>query len=57
MDLEGIVAKRMSDPYNRTTTWYKIRNPRYSQNEGRGDQVQRRERPVPAAHARGAVRD
>jgi bifunctional non-homologous end joining protein LigD len=52
MDLEGIVAKRMSDPYSRTTTWYKVRNPRYSQNEGRGDQFQRRERAVPAPHAR-----
>lgn len=57
MDLEGIVAKRMSDPYNRTTTWYKIRNPRYSQNEGRGDQFQRKERPVRAGQERGAVRD
>jgi bifunctional non-homologous end joining protein LigD len=43
MDLEGIVAKRMSDPYVSSTTWYKIRNPGYSQNEGRGDLFQRRE--------------
>jgi bifunctional non-homologous end joining protein LigD len=57
MDLEGIVAKRMSDPYSRTTTWYKIRNPCYSQNEGRGDQFQRKERPVRAGHERGAARD
>ena len=44
MDLEGVVAKRMSDPYVSGTTWYKIRNPGYSQNEGRGDLFQRQER-------------
>jgi bifunctional non-homologous end joining protein LigD len=37
MDLEGIVAKRKSDPYGSATTWYKIENPGYSQGEGRGD--------------------
>jgi bifunctional non-homologous end joining protein LigD len=57
MDLEGIVAKRMCDPYSRTTTWYKVRNPGYSQNEGRGDQFQRKDRPVHAGHERGAARD
>ena len=57
MDLEGIVAKRMCDPYNRMTTWYKVRNPGYSQNEGRGDQFQRKDRPVHAGHERGAARD
>jgi ATP-dependent DNA ligase len=36
-DLEGIVAKRVSDPYLPTTTWFKIKNPDYSQQEGRGD--------------------
>jgi bifunctional non-homologous end joining protein LigD len=45
MDLEGIVAKRTSDPYTSATTWYKIRNPRYTQNEGRGDLFQQRGRP------------
>jgi bifunctional non-homologous end joining protein LigD len=37
MDLEGIVAKRKSDPYGSATTWYKIENPGYSQNEGSRD--------------------
>lgn len=34
MDLEGIVAKRKGDPYRSATTWYKIKNPGYSQAEG-----------------------
>jgi bifunctional non-homologous end joining protein LigD len=37
MDLEGIVAKRKSDPYSSATTWYKIENPGYGQNEGSRD--------------------
>jgi bifunctional non-homologous end joining protein LigD len=37
MDLEGIVAKRKTDPYGSATTWYKIDNPGYSQSEGSGD--------------------
>jgi bifunctional non-homologous end joining protein LigD len=37
MDLEGMVAKRKSDPYGPGTTWYKIKNQGYSQAEGRGD--------------------
>ena len=36
-DLEGIVAKRLADPYNRGTKWFKIKNKAYSQQEGRGD--------------------
>jgi len=36
-DLEGIVAKRLDDPYNPGVTWLKIKNPTYSQAEGRGD--------------------
>jgi bifunctional non-homologous end joining protein LigD len=44
MDLEGIVAKRKGDPYSSTTTWYKIRNPAYSQWEGRGDLFRKRAR-------------
>jgi bifunctional non-homologous end joining protein LigD len=43
MDLEGIVAKRKSDPYASRTTWYRIRNPEYTQSEGRGDRFRRRE--------------
>jgi bifunctional non-homologous end joining protein LigD len=34
-DLEGVVAKRKSDPYRRGVTWWKIKNPAYSQAEGR----------------------
>jgi bifunctional non-homologous end joining protein LigD len=36
-DLEGIVAKRLADPYEQGTRWLKIRNPDYSQKEGRGE--------------------
>ena len=34
-DLEGVVAKRLKDPYGPHTRWLKIKNPNYSQNEGR----------------------
>jgi bifunctional non-homologous end joining protein LigD len=44
MDLEGIVAKRRTDPYAAGTTWYKIKNPGYSQGEGRVDLFHARER-------------
>ena len=37
LDLEGIVAKRRLDPYEPGTTWYKIKNPAYTQMEGRGE--------------------
>ena len=37
LDLEGIVAKRRSDPYSPQTTWYKVKNPAYTQAEGRGE--------------------
>ena len=36
-DLEGIVAKRLGDPYDPSVRWLKIKNPDYSQKEGRGD--------------------
>jgi len=37
-DLEGIVAKRKSDPYRRGVKWWKIKNPAYSQaDDGRGE--------------------
>jgi bifunctional non-homologous end joining protein LigD len=36
-DLEGIVAKRLADPYGLRTRWLKIKNPDYSQAEGRGE--------------------
>lgn len=44
MDLEGIVAKRKSDPYGPSATWYTIRNPAYTQGEERVDVFRRRER-------------
>jgi bifunctional non-homologous end joining protein LigD len=37
LDLEGIVAKRRADPYSPQTVWYKVKNPAYTQAEGRGD--------------------
>jgi len=36
-DLEGIVAKRLADPYEPRTRWLKVKNPDYSQREGRAD--------------------
>jgi bifunctional non-homologous end joining protein LigD len=36
-DFEGIVAKRLEDPYDRRVRWLKIKNRDYSQKEGRGD--------------------
>jgi bifunctional non-homologous end joining protein LigD len=42
-DLEGIVAKRRDGLYTpEATTWVKIKNPRYSQAEGRRELVERR---------------
>lgn len=40
-DLEGIVAKRLADPYDPRVRWIKIKNPDYSQQEGRGDLLNR----------------
>jgi bifunctional non-homologous end joining protein LigD len=34
-DLEGVVAKRLKDGYGPRVRWLKIKNPSYSQNEGR----------------------
>jgi bifunctional non-homologous end joining protein LigD len=34
-DLEGIVAKRLADPYEPRVRWLKIKNPDYSQTQGR----------------------
>jgi ATP-dependent DNA ligase len=36
MDLEGIVAKRRADRYEGRTVWFKVKNLRYTQAEGRG---------------------
>ena len=33
-DLEGIVGKRLADPYDTRVRWLKIKNPDYSQKEG-----------------------
>jgi ATP-dependent DNA ligase len=40
LDLEGIVYKQANGPYEdneRTPHWIKIKNPNYSQKEGRAD--------------------
>jgi bifunctional non-homologous end joining protein LigD len=37
LDLEGIVAKRKQDRYGPDTVWYTIRNPGYTQEDGRID--------------------
>ena len=42
LDLEGIVAKQKDDPYESETTWYKIKNPTYTQAEGRSELFERR---------------
>ena len=36
-DLEGIVAKRLADPCDTRVRWLKIKNPDYSQKEGRAE--------------------
>jgi len=36
-DMEEIVAKRKADSYAPGVTSFKVKNPRYSQAEGRGD--------------------
>jgi|1186.fasta_scaffold173554_1 bifunctional non-homologous end joining protein LigD len=41
LDLEGIVAKRKDDPYAPETAWYKIKNPTYTQAEGRAELFER----------------
>jgi ATP-dependent DNA ligase len=35
--LEGVVAKRLAEPYIPGTVWRKIRNGAYTQKEGRGE--------------------
>lgn len=42
LDLEGIVAKRKGDPYGPKIAWYKIKNPTYTQAEGRRELFERR---------------
>jgi bifunctional non-homologous end joining protein LigD len=56
-DLEGIVAKRLRDPYDPSVRWLKIKNPDYSQKEGRGDLFSRSwRRPAHSAPCR-KIRD
>jgi bifunctional non-homologous end joining protein LigD len=43
-DLEGVVAKRLKDGYGSRVRWLKIRNPSYSQNEGRRELFDRSNR-------------
>jgi bifunctional non-homologous end joining protein LigD len=44
LDLEGIVAKRKSDPYTPETEWLKIKHSGYTQKEGRWELFDRRRR-------------
>lgn len=41
LDLEGIVAKRRSDPYDGRAEWRKVKHAGYSQNEGRWELFKR----------------
>jgi bifunctional non-homologous end joining protein LigD len=55
LDLEGIVAKHKDAPYfseNTISTWYKIRNPQYSQMIGRHElfERERHNEPAPGWH-------
>jgi bifunctional non-homologous end joining protein LigD len=55
MDLEGIVAKHSTSPYlkyHTISTWFKIKNPRYSQMAGRHElfEQERHREPVPGWH-------
>ena len=56
LDLEGIVAKQKSGPYitdRENSTWFKIRNPEYSQMAGREElfERERHQEPVPGWHS------
>jgi bifunctional non-homologous end joining protein LigD len=42
LDLEGIVAKRATDPYTAATLWVKIKNRTYSQNAGRWEMFRKK---------------
>ena len=47
-DLEGVVAKRLKDGYGSHVRWLKIKNPSYSQNEGRRELFDRSPRRLAA---------
>jgi len=51
LDLEGIVAKRLADPYGPRTKWWKVLNPSYSQKKGRADLFEHRHTSASAARA------
>ena len=42
LDLEGIVGKRMAEPYRPATVWFKIKSRTYTQGEGRWELFQKR---------------
>jgi ATP-dependent DNA ligase len=43
MDLEGVICKRLDDPYDaENTTWYKVLNRNYTQKDGRYELFERR---------------
>jgi hypothetical protein len=44
-DLEGIIAKRLDDPFDLSVHRFKIKNPGYSTEEGRGELLTRPRRP------------
>jgi ATP-dependent DNA ligase len=52
LDLEGIVAKQKHAPYvsdREQSTWFKVRNPHYSQSTGREELFERERRREPVA--------
>jgi bifunctional non-homologous end joining protein LigD len=51
-DLEGIVAKRKSDPYRRNVKWWKMLNPAYSKREGRHELINSDRAAIQAAMVR-----
>ena len=46
-DLEGVVAKRLRDGYGSRVRWLKIKNPSYSQAEGRRELFDKARAPSP----------
>jgi hypothetical protein len=56
MDLEGVISKHSFGPYTtepKRTTWFKIRNPKYSQMDGREElfERERHNEPAPGWHS------
>jgi hypothetical protein len=44
LDLEWNAAKRKADLYSPPTVWYKVKNPAYTQSEGRWELFDRKRR-------------